>query len=591
MLVAGWVPAASLKANALLEPGCTEATARHQNASHTGASCTTLPSNPAQQWSVTLSGKITYPLIAAGKVFATTTAANGESGGWLYALDAVTGENAWGPVPLGGTYSFSSLAYDAGTVFVNNFDGTITAFDAATGAQRWAQRTSNFAGDVVARNGVVYEQGSGPVHAIAEATGDVLWGPNYFDGDGSSVAVDDDGVYVVAGCSRYRLSLTTGQVVWSGNDGCSGGGGGVTYPTATHVFASSFWGSSYVLDKATGKIVGTYGGMPAFSGGTAYFATDHAIAAEDELTLTPKFTTVLPAAVSTSPVVAGGVVYVGAGANVYAVDGTTGQITWTGSVPAPTGPGWLFGEPSGDIAVGNGLLVVPAGNTLTAFGAFLPTPPVPPTTTTTTTSTTTTTTIPAGPTATQTTVAASANPVAFGQPVSFVATVEPSDGQGSVRFTASGTVMPECGAVPVQHIGSSFVALCTASALLPGNDVIHAEYSGDDAFTASTGTFTETVSPAATTTVAKAYQLAPVGATRRVALLAVVTSNVTGASVAGKPLTFVVGARTCAATTNAQGLATCIVSYAPGARIASRTWAMFEGTSNYLASRVVTPIV
>jgi len=388
VLIAASVPTASVKATDLLDLGCSNATGHRQDASHSGASCTTLPSSPEQQWSVTLAGQVSYPLIANGRVFVTTSSSTGEYGGWLYALDAATGENAWGPVPLTGTYYWSSLAYDAGTVFVNNFDGAITAFDAVTGAQRWAQRTEYFAGELVARNGIVYQHGAHAVHALSALTGEIVWTSYSLDGTGSSISVDDEGVYVAAGCSWYRLSLTTGKVVWSANRGCGGGGGGVTYPTATRVFMKHSSNTAYVFDKATGEIVGTYGGLPAFYGSTVYLANDKMIVAEDIVTLAPKFTAQLPAVVTTSPVVAGGIVYVGAGTNVYAVDGTSGQITWTGSVPTQSGGGTQFSSPTSDIAVGNGLLVVPAGNTLTAFGGLVLIPPLIPTPTTTTTTTT-----------------------------------------------------------------------------------------------------------------------------------------------------------------------------------------------------------
>src|SRR5205085_12492210 len=126
-----------------------------------------------------------------------------------------------------------------------------------------------------------------------------------------------------------------------------------------------------------------------------------------------------------------------------------------------SGGGGQFTDPVSDIAVGNGLLVVPAGNTLTAFGGPVVPPPPP------------------GPTATHTTLAASANPVPFGQPISLVATIDTTDGGGTVRFSASGAVIPACGSVPVQKVGSAYVALCTASALSVGSHVASAAYSGD----------------------------------------------------------------------------------------------------------------
>ena len=63
------------------------------------------------------------PTIAEGKVFVLVD--NGSDYGTnLYALDAATGATVWGPFQdKFGSFSFAGLAYDAGRVFVLNFDG------------------------------------------------------------------------------------------------------------------------------------------------------------------------------------------------------------------------------------------------------------------------------------------------------------------------------------------------------------------------------------------------------------------------------------------------------------------------------------
>jgi outer membrane protein assembly factor BamB len=347
--------------------GC-DAVAQHEDASHSGSSCTTLVSSPPELWTLALNGSSSYPLIADGMVFVTTSDQGGSYGGWLYAIDQATGKIAWGPVPLSGTYYSFTLAYDNGTVFVNNFNGTITAFEASTGSQLWAQNTSDFSGNLVASNGVVYVQGSGPVYAVSETTGAILWVSPDLDGDGSSLSVDATGVYVAAGCSWFGLSLTTGAKLWSGNDGCDGGGGGTTYLDDGRVFADANFGSPLVLNESTGATVGTYSGTPAFSGSNGYFVNGDTLFAENVSTLTPVFTVTLPASATTSPVIAGNIVYVGAGSNVYGISDSTGAVVWTGALPGPAGGGAQYSSSISDINVGDGLLVVPVGDTLIAFG-------------------------------------------------------------------------------------------------------------------------------------------------------------------------------------------------------------------------------
>ena len=342
------------------------ATAHHEDAFHDGHSCTSLPAQPVKKWSVTLNGDASYPIIAAGKVFVATAVPGGSYGGWLYALNASTGKVAWGPVPLGATYFWFALAYGDGNVYVNNFDGTVTAYNATTGRQVWARATYYFSGELVAYKGVLYLQGAGPVFAISEKTGSVLWESSYLDGDGSSVSANSSGVYVAAGCSWFRLSLATGAVIWSGNSGCSGGGGGTTYLSNGLDFETV---GNFIVNASTGKTRGTFSGVPAFSGTNGYFANGPSVFCENVKTLTPVFTAPVPAAVVTSPVIAGQSLYVGtANSEVYALSTTTGKVTWHAALPGVPGGGAQYSSPTSDIAVGQGLLVVPTGDHVTAFG-------------------------------------------------------------------------------------------------------------------------------------------------------------------------------------------------------------------------------
>jgi outer membrane protein assembly factor BamB len=365
LLTPASIAAAADTPGAATTPQC-QATAHHEDSSHNGVSCTTLPATPVREWSMTLNGDASYPIIADGKVFVATSVPGGSYGGWLYALNASTGKVAWGPIPLTATYFWFALAYGDGNVYVNNFDGTVTAYRASTGKQVWAQETEDFSGEPVAYNGVVYVQGAGPVYALSELTGKVLWQSSSLDGDGSSVSVNASGVYVAAGCSWFRLSLTTGAVIWSGNSGCTGGGGGTTYLSNGRDFETV---GSLVVSQGTGKTLGTFSGVPAFSGTDGYFATGSSVFCENVKTLTPVFTAPVPSTIVTSPVIAGQTLYVGTeNSKVYGLSTTTGAVVWHAALPGVPGGGAQYSSPISDIAVGNGLLVVPTGTRVTAFG-------------------------------------------------------------------------------------------------------------------------------------------------------------------------------------------------------------------------------
>ncbi|MFG2196601.1 Ig-like domain repeat protein, partial [Streptomyces sp. NPDC048639] len=103
-----------------------------------------------------------------------------------------------------------------------------------------------------------------------------------------------------------------------------------------------------------------------------------------------------------------------------------------------------------------------------------------------------------GRTASTTTVSPSPNPSVPGQAVTFTATVAPAGPgggtpTGTVTFTISGGPTLTAPVVAGR-------ATVTTSALTPGPHTVTAQYSGDGAFNPSTGTMTQTVDRASTTT-------------------------------------------------------------------------------------------
>ncbi len=111
----------------------------------------------------------------------------------------------------------------------------------------------------------------------------------------------------------------------------------------------------------------------------------------------------------------------------------------------------------------------------------------------------------AAPAATTTSVASSASPSAFGQAVSFTATVTGGDGGGTVAFFADGSATPiaGCEAVSLADPLASYQATCTTSDLAAGSHAITASYSGDAGSAPSSGTLAggQSVVQTSTTTV------------------------------------------------------------------------------------------
>jgi len=340
-----------------------------------------------QKWSVTLggagggfveAGDVSYPVIAGGRVFVTVehTATPGTT---LYALDAATGATDWS-VGLAGTFGFSALAYDGRRVFALNYDGVLTAFAAATGHQLWlvqmpvqAGVTPAFTAPPTGYDGVVYVSGAGTVYALSEAGGIVAWKRSVDGGDKSSPAVDDSGVYVSYACNQdYRFSLA-GHLVWHHAGGCGGGGGSTAVLHGTSLYARGFppLTTPIILAKSSGDQAGTFASdtAPAFDGTNMYTLRSGNLVAADP-SGGPSRWEFGDGTLVTAPVVNNGVVYVGSNTGtVYGVSVKSHTAIWSATAgTAIVGPDEQNPDVLVGMAIGGGLLAVPAANVLTAFG-------------------------------------------------------------------------------------------------------------------------------------------------------------------------------------------------------------------------------
>jgi len=337
-----------------------------------------------RKWKVTLggtggslagAGDVSYPVIADGRVFATVE--NTQTyGTHLYALSASTGATDWS-VGLAGTYGFSALAYNGRAIFALNYDGLLTAFSASTGHELWATQMPDqwaFTAPPTAYDGVVYVSGAGYggyVYAVSEADGRVRWEATVENGDKSSPAVDDTGVYVsYAGQQDYRFSLR-GKLIWHHTTCCEGGGGSTAVLHGSHVYARGAYDTPVILSKATGASSGTFASQtaPAFDSKNMYTLDNGHLVAVDP-SGSPDRWSFGNGTLVTAPVVAGGAVFAGSSTGrVYAVSATTGVQIWTGVAGSVIdGPDEQNADVLVGMAVGDGLLIVPAGNALAAFG-------------------------------------------------------------------------------------------------------------------------------------------------------------------------------------------------------------------------------
>ncbi len=361
---------------AAVPPGPTGAVAYQIGISHDGYSGDTSIKAPlTHRWTDTFTGGVSYPLIVGGTVFV-TVASNSGYGTTLYALSKKTGATIWSQ-PISGTYFWSNAAYDAGQVFVVNYDGLLRAFDAKTGTLSWSEQLPgqySFSSPPTASNGVVYVGGAGSggtLYAVSETDGSVLWTQSVENGDHSSPALDGTSVFVSYACGlAYAFDRSTGTEQWFSNGPCEGGGGKTPVVHGGEVYTRDSTGNK-ILNAKTGALDGTFQAAPApaFDGKVGLFLNNGTLTASSGGPA--RWTFAGDGGLDTAPIAVGNTVYVGSSTGMlYGLRITDGSVVWSTNVGSGiAGPDEQnVSQPLTGLGAGQGLLVVPAGDELAAYG-------------------------------------------------------------------------------------------------------------------------------------------------------------------------------------------------------------------------------
>ena len=361
-----------------------ESVAWQNNAVHDGFDPTSPLVPPLTlKWSRDLSGSgvrsISYPLIARGLVFITTTTMN-NYGTTLMAFNEHTGTTVWSRA-ISGTYFFSNAAYDSGKVFVVNFDGLLKAFDAASGTLLWSVSLPGqyaFTSPPTAANGTVFIGGAGSggtVYAVNETNGAVLWTMPVENGDHSSPAVIQGSVFVSYACPQaYAFSTATGQELWNYSGGCEGGGGATPVVHAGQVYVRDSFGTptnGLVLNASTGALIRGFDSdrPPAFFNNLALFLQSGTLRGVNSQNGQVLWSFAGDGDLTSAPVVVNQTIYIGSNSGTLYGLNASGQQIWSTQVGAAIpAPDEFNATLTTGLGAGDGLLIVPTASVLVAYG-------------------------------------------------------------------------------------------------------------------------------------------------------------------------------------------------------------------------------
>lgn len=327
------------------------------------------------RWAHRFGERVSYPVVAGGRVFVTTAASGGAYGTTLHALDAGTGAELWS-APLPGTYYWSALAYDAGRIFSVTYDGRVAARAADTGAEQWSVQLgqSSFSSPPTVAGGMLYVGGAGSggtLYALDEATGAVRWSQSVANGDNSAPAYDGTRVFVsYAGPQAYGFQAASGAPAWHYDSGIEGGGGKTAVVHGGRMYVRET-PTSLVLDAGNGAKLGEfpYGTAPAFAGDLGVFNEGGTLRGRDASSLAVRWSLAPPSdGFVSAPFIAGAHVYAAGGGRLYAIDRATGAVAWdcaVGDIPGPDEQN--VSQPLTGFGAGGGMLFVPTTDSLIAL--------------------------------------------------------------------------------------------------------------------------------------------------------------------------------------------------------------------------------
>ncbi len=355
----------------------------------------TLPAAAIPLWRLHLGRSVSYPLVVGGRVFV-TVAVRHERGPLLEALAITTGTALWHPLKLGGSVARATIAYGGGRVLALGAGGRLEAVAVATGKRVWSVELGpqSFTSPPAVEGAAVYVDGSGraasgrkpavpsAVYAVSLRNGAVRWKAPAPAGGLGSPALGATRLYVSGACgSTDALKTRTGKLAWAAALECPGhaaaavarrGSTVVLHGATLDVLPSG--ASGFVLSAATGARRGSFASStsPAFAGALELVVQRHRLVALVAATRAKRWRDSADAGIDTAPLVVGSAaVAASSSGTVCARTLRSGALVFCARAGAPIAAPDEQGTSSelAGLGAAGGVLVVPAGGWLVAFGA------------------------------------------------------------------------------------------------------------------------------------------------------------------------------------------------------------------------------
>src|SRR3569832_392054 len=325
-----------------------------------------------RKWITDLGGYPSYPVYGDGRVFVTVYK-NDQT--YLDALNAKSGAVLWEV----STPNTLQPAYDNGRVYVVDRYGLVQAYNAEDGSTAWSIQQENaqsfYFDPPVAVGGGLYFVGTGSgvtLYGLDGTSGIRRWEARGPAGE-SVPAVTGTTVFVTYPCIDYAYDVATGNLKWSYQLECDGGGGGTPVVFNNRVYINDT-ADNVVLDATTGKHVSNIIGYefpPAYrttaggdSMGIVVDRKSH-LHGFDSVTGDKMWVNKHHSFVTPALVINGAVVIGDSDGNLYGLNPSTGEANWSQRLGLLISAGF---QGVAGMSAGANKLFVPHMTALSAWG-------------------------------------------------------------------------------------------------------------------------------------------------------------------------------------------------------------------------------